>query len=88
MTRTIIRKISARVVSLQAENPQTGEVETREFWVPVGGGAVREGEKQVCDGLALRGATLQAGGPDDLLPLIRREWRRARAAEKRAAARW
>lgn len=42
---------------------------------------------QVCEMLASSGNTLEAT-PDDLLSVIRREYRRALAAERREAMRW
>jgi hypothetical protein len=57
----------------------------RRFWVAPRGGVVREVTDQrpgalgreVCGALGLRGYTLSAT-PDTLLPLIRREWAKAR----------
>lgn len=69
----------------------------REFMVPAGGGYVREWDelrknwRQVCDRLASRGNTLHTrnGELDNLLAIIRSEWRAARRAEKRASeANW
>lgn len=57
----------------------------REFHIPYASGAgyVREGSNmgsQVCGGLSHRGATLMAT-PDNLLSVIRREWRKYRQSE-------
>ena len=59
--------------------------------VPAGGGYVREWDTnrkewtQICEGLATRGNTLyiRNGGMDNLLAVIRHEWKSARRAEKR-----
>ena len=62
----------------------------RTFTCRPNGGYVREyvnGEwKQVCDRLARNGRTLTCASRDELLNLIRREYRAMRRAEKREAA--
>ncbi|HUZ75482.1 MAG TPA: hypothetical protein VNE67_17235 [Acetobacteraceae bacterium] len=67
-----------------------GEERVRQFWVPPGGGYVRETDdehpgtlgQQVCDLLSSRGPTLWTS-PDGLIALIRLEYRRALSAERR-----
>ena len=64
-----------------------GDTSVREFWVPSGGGYVREVDTkrpgtlgaQVCERLESRGNTLSATR-ETLLDLIRREYRRAMTA--------
>lgn len=83
---TTIRQTSANTVELSYENDM-GEVVTREFHAPTGGGYVREGGAQVCKGLRRTGDTLEVSSSADLLHLIRSEWKRAKAAERREDAR-
>jgi len=67
------------VVTLKAENPFTGEPMCQEYSIPTNGGYVRDGDgRQVCYSLASRGDTLTAATPQELLALIRREWRAMR----------
>ena len=74
------------VVCLRDEGP-SGEPVVRQFWVPPGGGYVREVDaqhpgvlgQQVCVKLANRGSTLSADRKG-LLGLIRREYRRRAAS--------
>ena len=93
MTRTTITKTADTEVTLIAVDPYTGETATRVFWTPVSGGYVREGsrhsadDRQVCGGLSSRGYTLTASNGDDLLALIRREWRAYRASAQQEMAR-
>ena len=72
----------------------TGKRVERRFWAPPTGGYVREVTrerpgvlgKQVSGGLYYYGPTLSVSHPDDLIALIRREWRKARRAEARFLA--
>jgi hypothetical protein len=81
-------------VYLRTED-EYGEAMVREFWVPEGGGYVREISTnrpgtlglQVCEWLAHSGNTLTSSR-DGLLALIRAEYRRAVAATQREQARW
>lgn len=87
---TKITQTSYNTVTLTYTD-EFGEERTEHFWCPPGGGYVRRETahapgalgQQVCERLASRGRTLEVGDPDDLLPLIRREWKAARAAERR-----
>lgn len=88
MTRTTIRATASNYVELSFDHPMTGERVTREFHCPRNGGYVREGDKQVCGELSSMGYTLRVDDETELLPLIRREWRAAQAAERRERARW
>lgn len=80
------------VVCLRTED-QMGDTVIRQFWVAPGGGCVREIDeqhpgtmgRQVCVGLVGVGYTLTAT-PDTLIDVIRSEYRRAIAAEKREHA--
>lgn len=71
------------IVCLRDEGT-AGEPVVRQFWVPLGGGCVREVDarnpgtlgKQVCVRLAHRGYTLNTTR-EGLIGLIRREYRRA-----------
>lgn len=87
MPRTTFRKTAANYVEMSSGCPLTGDRVTREFHCPHNGGYVREGGSQVCERLGAMGTTLYASDESDLLPLIRREWRRAQAAERRERAR-
>ena len=62
----------------------------RTFTCPIDGGYVRElaadgSARQVCDRLAYMGNTLAASSLDDLIHLIRHEYKAMRRAEQRAA---
>jgi hypothetical protein len=87
MSKATIRKISDRTVALTFDDEFTGERRTREFWVTRSAGRkyVREGDKQVCDGLSHFGNTLQVNDADELLTLIRKQWKAIQAADRRAA---
>jgi len=82
------------VVYLRDEDAN-GEQVIREFWVPPGGGYVREIDnirpgtlgRQVCRFLEHRGSTLSCD-EDRLLHVIRREYRRSIAANQRDNARY
>lgn len=77
------------VVCLRTEDC-LGDTVIRQFWVPANGGYVREVDdqhpgtlgQQVCVGLADRGPTLAAESAT-LIDVIRSEYRRSIAAEKR-----
>ncbi len=90
MTKATIKQLGDRTVSLSYDDEMTGERVTREFWVPRNDGTkyVREDNTQVCDGLSSRGHTLSVQKAEDLLPLIRAEWKAAKAAERKAKAIW
>lgn len=89
--RTTIRQECDEVV-LRYVDALLGEKVVIRFWAPPGGGYVRQVTRdrpgalgdQVCIGLSRRGPTLVVASRDQLLPLIRREWRRLRAAERNA----
>ncbi len=74
-------------VTVTTWDADAGRMISTAYMAPLSGGYVRidDGRSypQVCEGLANTGdaLTLRAGG--DLLALIRREWRRARAADRR-----
>ena len=75
-------------VTLTYTDRWDGEI-TRTFVAPSCGGYVREiwpgrnsDAQQVCEGLYSSGDTLESS-TDTLLAVIRREWRRRRAAERR-----
>jgi hypothetical protein len=46
-----------------------------EYWAPATGGYVRVGDRQICDGLSPRGATLYLWDDQSLVGMIRREAR-------------
>lgn len=75
------------IVVVEYDDVVTGSRRRREFMAPPGGGYVREWSggswKQVCYGLSGRGATLRLGSDEDLLAIIRREYRAMRRAEKK-----
>lgn len=81
MTRTTITKTAANEVTLIALDPWSGEEVCWVFWIPTSGGYVRKGERhspddrQVCAGLSSVGSTLTADDGDELLALIRTEWK-------------
>lgn len=91
MTKTTISKTGMSEVTLTAVDPYTDEKIEWCFWIPISGGYIREGsmhsanDKQVCVGLSSRGNTLRASDGDELLRVIRREWRRYRADAKKFA---
>ena len=89
-TKATIKQTADRTVSLSYDDEMTGERVTREFWIPRNDGTkyVREGDTQVCEGLSSRGNTLSVREASELLPLIRAEWKAAKAAERRAKAIW
>jgi hypothetical protein len=72
-----------------------GEEIIRQFWVPAGGGYVREVDddhpgmlgRQVTARLGTRGYTI-GSLPNGLLDLIRREYRSRCAADRRENRRW
>ena len=74
-------------VELEYHDRFSGEDVSRVFWVPTGGGHVRQTTwkrpgvlgDQVCERLSSRGHTLWAT-PDTLSAVIRREYRRMRRA--------
>ena len=87
MTRAKI-SLDHGTVTLTAQDPWTGEEFTRKFYViryGQYGGYVREVDRysldphgpQVCVGLKRRGNTLIAKSDDDLLDVVRREWKRS-----------
>lgn len=81
MTRTTITKTADNEVTLTAIDPWADEPITRVFWIPTSGGYVREGDRhiaddrQVCNGLDRKGSTLMADDGDELLSIIRTEWK-------------
>ncbi len=87
MPRTTICATRSNYVEMSYDHPLTGDRTTREFHCPRNGGYVREGDKQVCAELSTMGITLRVDDEAQLLPLIRREWRKAQAAERRDRAR-
>lgn len=92
MSRTTIIKTGDYEVTLTAVDPSDGENIRWVFWVPRSGGYIREGathsasDQQVCAGLSDRGPTLDARDGDDLLRVIRREWKTYRREAKNARA--
>ena len=88
MTRTTILATHSNYVEMSYDHPLTGDRITRTFHCPRNGGYVREGDKQVCAYLSSMGYTLRVDDETELLPLIRREWRKAQAAERRERGRW
>lgn len=93
-TRRRIWETDAGTVCLR-DKDEYGETIIREFWVPSSGGYVREIDakhpgtsgQQVCRLLADQGSTLESSR-EGLLKLIRREYRRAAAYERRERERY
>lgn len=85
MKTSITRTDSTTVVlRYEGDNGTTDGIITEEFSVPHGGGYVRDANgRQVCQMLSPRGNTLSVAHHDDLLPLIRREWRKLKQHERR-----
>ena len=81
--KTVFKKIDSSTVSISYDDYMTGERVTREFWIPISGGYIRESERQVCNGLSDRGYTLMANDQDDLLGAVRREYAAMRANDRR-----
>lgn len=81
-------------VCLRTQNPE-GETIVREFWVPPGGGYVREIDEdhpgtlgsQVCNRLGIRGPTLSATRAT-LAAVIRTEYQRSMRFQDREARAW
>ena len=66
-------------VTLRFDHPLTDERVTETFACPLGGGYVRDSKgRQVCDALATTGSTLLCSGRDNLINVIRREYRQMR----------
>lgn len=85
--KTSIKTTSTGSVVLSFDN-ESGERETRLFFCPAEGGYIREAmdngdARQVCESLDRMGVTLWAPRKDLLESVIRREYERMRAAEKR-----
>lgn len=79
--------VEDNTVTVDGENPWTGEREVITYFVPWKGGYVRISDKQcrypqVCVGLANRGPTLTAT-VETLPDVIRREYRRSKHIYKR-----
>lgn len=74
-------------ITLEYDNDFSGTRNEATFFVPATGGYVREttrsGAIQVCEKLSNRGVTLMCSSPLELPALIRREYRKMRAYEKR-----
>jgi hypothetical protein len=81
--KTMIQQTAGNRVQISYNDSDTGERLTREFSVRSDGkaGYVREGERQVCDRLSSTGNTLLCTC-DELLSVIRREYRAMRRAEQ------
>ena len=81
--RTIIKSETRNQVSLTYMDGW-GTVKREDFCCPTNGGHVFHGEDctapQVCERLAPKGITLHVSDPEDLLPLIRREWRKIQSS--------
>ena len=85
--KAVIRQTGTNEVTLQQDSPWGGPRETIKYYVPHGGGYVRQrsrsgNDPQVCEMLANSGSTLEAK-PDTLLALIRAENKRAVAYERK-----
>ena len=66
-------------VTLSFDHALSGERVTETFSCPLDGGYVRDSKgRQVCDALATTGSTLRCSGRDNLINVIRREYRRMR----------
>lgn len=88
MARTTIRSTQSGSVALSYICSMTGEKVRRVFAVAGSGGFVRdEYGNQVCEYLKHTGPALTAH-PDNLLFVIRRQWRNARAVKRRKRARF
>ena len=79
--KTSITKTAQNEVTLNAIDPITDEAVSWVFWVPTNGGYVRIGagltadDRQVCKALDTMGQTLTATDGDELLSVIRTEWK-------------
>jgi len=75
-------------VTLSFDHPLTNERLTETFGCPLDGGYVRDSKgRQVCDALATTGSTLRCSGRDNLIHVIRREYRQMRREYARELAR-
>jgi hypothetical protein len=75
-------------VTVRSADPLTDEMSETEYFAPSDGGYVRINDgrnfPQVCDGLFSTGSTLEWGGRTPFVNLIRREYRKGRAADKKS----
>lgn len=85
MTRATIRQGHNENQVVLTYTDDMGERRERIFTCPRSGGYVREDDKQVCEHLDHMGATLVARDAADLIRVIRREWKSARAYEAKIA---
>ena len=83
-------KLDGSTVVAAFDCPLTGDRETHRYHIPHQGGYVREGAggAQVCELLSNRGVTLIASSPTHLLAVIRREYRRLVAANRKERESW
>ena len=83
--KTIIKADKYGCVTISYDNNIYGERITRTFYCPIDGGYVREtnNNKQVCEKLDNRGATLTADSRAGLIDVVRREYTAMRRTEKK-----
>ncbi len=85
--RTVIHAVSNSEVDVTEENFWNGFVTTTQYFAPSSGGYVYRWEgndaRQVCEHLASTGITLRWNAHAPLSKLIRQEYHRAKAAERR-----
>ena len=85
--KTTIKSDSIGFVTVSYDDCISGDRVTRTFFCPTGGGYVREQDSrqqypQVCDRLSSRGSTLTCKSRDNLIDLIRHEYRAMRRMEQ------
>lgn len=85
--KTTITSDESGYVTISYDDKYDGRV-TRRFFCPTDGGYVRESDAmhtypQVCERLANTGSTLMCSSRDQLINLIRREYRAMRREEMR-----
>jgi hypothetical protein len=89
-TKTTFEELATNRCVVSYTDPCDGCRITREFFAPSEGGYVRENDgqqyPQVCEELASMGNTLKWRPGHPLMDLIRREYRRMRAGERRDMA--
>jgi hypothetical protein len=84
MARASIKQISECNVIVSFDDAFTGERQTLDLTIPNNGGYIRdEAGRQVCNGLSLRGYTLDSKPGAAFLKTVREEYRRMRRAEAR-----
>lgn len=82
--KTQIKKITDSRVSVKYQDLITDDIREFELYAPANGGYVRfDNGNQVCEKLSTRGNTLTWSGSKPLVNLIRAEYKKMYAADKK-----